>query len=392
MVDLMSISNNKVGIFRLKFPQISETFIVSQVLHLDRYSPFFIVQSKLNKIEFPYSALSDADFLKIRQRWMTITRSTSYFKKDPRVKGLKIIHAHFGPDGVYALKLAKDLGIPLVTSFHGYDITSHDICFKNIHGFLSGDYYNFRSVLRDRGDAFIAVSKFIRDRLILKGFSSEKIYQHYIGVDTTKFCPLPLSVTERDGSYILNVARHVPKKGVDVLLRAFARITETHPHINLLQVGTGPLTQSLMTLATELGIDGRVQFLGAQPHDTVLHLMQRALIFALPSQTAESGDSEALGIVFNEASACAIPIVSTWHGGIPEAVLHGETGLLAHEGDEKLLAEHLNTLLSDKSLAIEFGRRGREYVCDCYDLKKQTKLLEIIYDEIISKYYDGYKK
>ncbi len=142
------------------------------------------------------------------------------------------------------------------------------------------------------------------------------------------------------------------------------------------------MTAGLNALATALGINNCVRFLGAQPHETVLNLMRGAEIFALPSQTAKNGDSEALGIVFNEASACGVPIVSTWHGGIPEAVLDGETGFLVPERDDAALAEKLDTLLSDRALGEKMGQRGREFVCEVFDIRKQTVKLEGIYDSL----------
>lgn len=110
--------------------------------------------------------------------------------------------------------------------------------------------------------------------------------------------------------------------------------------------------------------------------------MQMAEVFCLPSRTAASGDSEGLGIVFNEASACALPVVATRHGGIPEAVLHGETGLLVPEGDAPALATALDAVLSDRSLGARLGHRGREYVRERFDARRQGARLETIYDAV----------
>jgi glycosyltransferase involved in cell wall biosynthesis len=111
--------------------------------------------------------------------------------------------------------------------------------------------------------------------------------------------------------------------------------------------------------------------------------MQRAPIVALTSRSARNGDAEALGLVLNEASACECAIVATEHGGIPEAVRHGETGLLAPENDDGAIAEHINTLLDDAGLARRMGTRGREFVCDSFDIRKQTALLEDVYDSAL---------
>lgn len=152
----------------------------------------------------------------------------------------------------------------------------------------------------------------------------------------------------------------------------------------LIQVGTGPLTDNLLVLAEVLGIKNRVRFLGSQSHAQVLRLMQQAEIFALPSQTAKNGDCEGLPIVIKEASACGLPVVATWHSGIPEAVLDGETGFLVAERDDKSLAEKLDFLLSDRTLSQKMGQRGRELICDMFDISKQTRKLEAIYDSLLS--------
>jgi colanic acid/amylovoran biosynthesis glycosyltransferase len=277
------------------------------------------------------------------------------------------------------MPLARRLRIPLIVTFHGGDCTV-----ARRHLWLSGKLYNYHFLLQEEklkkeATLFLAVSGFLRGRLLDKGYPERKVRMHYIGVDTEKFRP---AEHVSDDPYILCVGRHVAKKGIDVLLRAFSGLAKRHPALSLLQVGGGPLAGALHSLADTLGIAGRVRFLGAQPHDRIIELMRGARVFALPSQTAEDGDSEALGIVFNEASACGIPVVATRHGGIPEAVLDGETGFLVTEKDEVALAERLEELLSDAALARRMGRRGREYACEAFDLRTQTHLLERIYDEV----------
>ena len=163
-------------------------------------------------------------------------------------------------------------------------------------------------------------------------------------------------------------------------MRAFASIAVKHPSVTLLQVGQGALTAKLQTLTKQLGIDKRVRFLGAQPHKTVLQLMQKAEIFALPSQIAKSGECEGLPIVILEASACGVPVVSTYHSGIPEAVIDGETGFLVSEKDHKSLAEKLDMLLRDRALGKKMGQQGRELINERFDIRKQTSKLEAIYD------------
>ena len=366
-----------IGIYVRTFPRISEAFILEQAQGMMRYEPTFIATTLLK--ETPFKSVSINDSFKIKQIIHLLTRSPNLFENSNLFKKLSLIHAHFGPDGVYAMALAEKLKIPFLVTFHGYDITISRKAVWRTGKLLYYQLILHEEELKQKSSAFIAVSSFIRDQLIEKGYSEEKVILHYIGVDTAKFSPARKKADER---YVLCVGRHTQKKGIDTLLRAFARIASKHPNVVLKQIGVGSLTESLKGLAKSLGIEHRVQFLGAQPHETVLKLMHGAEIFALASQTAENGDCEGLPIVLNEASACGLPVVSTWHSGIPEAVLDGETGFLVSEKDDKALAEKLDILLCDRALGEKMGRRGREFVCEVFDIHKQTSKLETIYDSI----------
>lgn len=369
----------KIGIYVRAFPRISEAFIVEQAHAMMGYEPTFIATTLLNETPFQSVSLSRNDFFGIKQNLHLLTRFPYLFRQIDILEELALIHAHFGPDGVYAMALAEKLKIPFLVTFHGYDITLERTAIWRTGKLFYYQLLFHEEELKRKASAFIAVSHFIRTKLLEKGYPEEKVIQHYIGVDTAKFSSSP---KKSDKRYILCVGRHTQKKGIDTLLRAFARIAKKYPSVSLIQVGTGPMTASLNALATVLGINNRVRFLGAQPHETVLNLMRGAEIFALPSQTANNGDSEALGIVFNEASACGVPIVSTWHGGIPEAVVDGETGFLVPERDDAALAEKLDTLLFDRALGEKMGQRGREFVCEVFDIRKQTIKLEGIYDSL----------
>lgn len=366
-----------IGVFRTVFPAPYETFIQEQVAALRRFEPHMVVREHLapggGRVHAPSAAW--------KRRLWTLTRWPGAFPLR-ELRGLRLLHAHFGLDAVMALPLSRRLGIPLVTTFHGSDVTTDRTRFARSRKPTQRWFAARESELIREGAAFVAVSRFVEQKLLACGYPPDKVRQIYIGIDLERFVPAP----RRDGPrYVLCVARHTFKKGLDTLIRAWARIAARHPDVELWQVGEGGLTPLYVRLAQELGVGERMRFLGVRSHDEVLGLMQQAEVFVLPSQTAEDGDSEALGIVFNEASACCVPVVSTWHGGIPEAVLHGETGLLCQERDDTALAEHIDLLLRDRALALRLGRRGREYVCEMFDIRKQTPKLEALYDEVMTR-------
>ncbi len=370
-----------IGIYLRTFPRISEAFVIEQGNHLHQYEPTFVTNTLLKSTSLPHIALSQDDKFKLRQINYLLTQNPDLFRNHwSNFNNLSLIHAHFGPNGVYAMPLAEKLKIPLVVTFHGYDITLTRKAIWRTGKLLYYQFLFHEQKLKRKASVFIAVSQFIQHKLIEQGYPQEKIIQHYIGVDTVKFSPVFQQADER---YILCVGRHTEKKGIATLLRAFARIAAKHLDVTLLQVGHGSLTGKLQTLAKQLGIDRRVRFLGAQPHEKVLQLMQQAEIFALASQTAKSGECEGLPIVILEASACAVPVVSTYHSGICEAVINGETGFLVSEKDDRCLAQKLDILLSDRSLGKKMGEQGRELINERFDIRQQTAKLEAIYHSLI---------
>ena len=370
-----------IGIYLRTFPRISEAFVIEQAHHLQECQPTFVANTLLQPTSLPHIALSQNDKFKLKQINYILTRNPDLFRNHGlALSSLSLIHAHFGPNGVYAIPLAEKLKIPLVVTFHGYDITLTRKAIWRTGKLLYYQFLFHEAELKKKAACFIAVSKFIRNKLIKQGYPPEKIIQHYIGVDTFKFSPVAQKADDR---YILCVGRHTEKKGIGTLLRAFAHIAAKHPDVTLIQVGRGALTRKLQTLTKQLGIDHRVCFLGAQPHERVLQLMQQAEIFALPSQTAKSGECEGLPIVILEASACGIPVVSTYHSGIPEAVIDGETGFLVSEKDQHSLATKLDILLRDRALGKKMGQQGRKLICAEFDLHRQTLKLEAIYDSLI---------
>lgn len=372
----------QVGIFRTVYPLLSETFITEQAKALCDFQPVMVTRDLVGP-----SPIQDATQVlgRLRKLVWTVTRSASCFEMPP-LRALTAIHAHFGPDAVMALPLAERLGVPILATFHGADITvDPQKAVGRRQRVTERLFHRYQSQLKSRGAAFIAVSDFIRDRLLAAGYPEQRVHRLYIGVDCTRFRP-PETGTPTQSRYVLCVGRHTQKKGIDKVVRAWARIESAHPDVRLVQVGAGELTSALQGLAEELGIAHRIEWLGGRPHHEVLELMQHACTFFLPSETAESGDSEALGIVFNEASACGVPVVSTQHGGIPEAIRHGVTGWLAPEGDVERLADYLGRLLSRPEEAAAMGRQGRAWVQERFDIKLQTSRLEALYRDCIAAY------
>jgi glycogen(starch) synthase len=151
--------------------------------------------------------------------------------------------------------------------------------------------------------------------------------------------------------YILAIGRHVRQKGFDVLLKAFAKCADkTH---DLLIAGDGPERAALEALASELQLGSTVRFVGSVPHSRAVELFLGCEIFVLPSR------HEPMGIVNLEAMAAGKPVIATEVGGVPELVLHEQTGLLVQPDNADALAAALRRMMQDGDLRHRLGEAGR---------------------------------
>ena len=251
-------------------------------------------------------------------------------------------------------------------------------CALAASGFGGRDYVRRKDQLKGEGSLFIAVSEFIRGRMINQGFAEENVVLHYIGIDTALFKPDPQIKRE---PVVLFVGSLREEKGCEFAIRAMAQVQFLNPEVELVILGDGPLRLSLEQLARENL--RRYRFLGTQPPNVVRSWMNRALVFCVPSVRTVSGATEAFGIVFAEAQAMHLPVVSFALGGIPEAVKHGETGLLATERNWEGLASNIQLLLQNDAMRQRMAEAGRQRVCNFFNLQKQTRLLEDLYGQVL---------
>lgn len=292
-----------------------------------------------------------------------------------------LVHCHFATDGAVAMYLAEALDIPLICTLHGYDITMKD---EHLAKELAGRIYlRRREKLWRRVAMFVPTSEYIRNRAVAAGFPADKMKVLYSGLDLAKF---ELPDVSRDPNLILFVGRLVEKKGGTYLLKAVAKVAEKHPEVDLVIIGDGPLREALEAEAKALKLNCR--FLGKlmhpEPGNSVHDWMRRARVFCGPSVEASDGNTEGVPFVFVESLALGLPAVSFDHAGIKEAVLHGETGLLAPERDLDTLSDYLLRMLRDDAFWQRCSDRGKAWVRERFDLSLLTKQLEALYCGVIS--------
>jgi glycosyltransferase involved in cell wall biosynthesis len=198
------------------------------------------------------------------------------------------------------------------------------------------------------------------------------------GVDLDRFRPQPR--WQRDEVVIGAVARLSPEKGLDVLLRAVARLAKDGQasRLRIVLAGDGPERSRLERLTSELRLEHRVRFLGEVPHEQVAAVLQSLDVFAMPST------AEGFGVAALEASAMQLPVVASDVHGIPDVVADGETGLLVPPSNVDALAAGLGRLASDASLRRRMGEAGRGFVERHYRWQDNAALMERLYEAQVS--------
>ncbi len=278
-----------------------------------------------------------------------------------------LIHAHFGRGGALALPIARALRLPLVVTFHGGDATK------------DGPYRRrlFRTIFQRRCAALqreaaliVCVADHVREALLARDFPAAKLKVIRYGVEPEADGETP---PPPERPYLLFVGRFVEKKGVAYLLEAARALESEGTAIDLVLIGDGPMAEALKFQANGLK---HARFLGWLPNPEVRRLMRSALALCVPSVAAHTGDAEGLPNVVLEAMACAVPVIGSEAGGIPEAVEHGRTGFLVPQADPRAIADAVGRLLADPALRRRMGDAARSAASSRFSAVAQSRLLE----------------
>lgn len=326
-----------------------------------------------NLLKNPSATLSSLNFIKYSKQALSLHllhQITPHLNK----QAYDIVQCHFGYSGLKSLML-RQFGLlqgKLVTTFHGVDISS-DIQRKGKH------IYN---QLFDQGDLFLPISEHWKNKLIQLGCNENKIFVHRMGIDCSNFSFVSRQSSENESVKLLTVSRLIEKKGVEFGIRAVAELARANYKIQYNIVGDGPLREQLRQLVQELNVSHIVTLLGWRQKSDVVKMLKDSDIFLAPSVTSYDGDQEGIPVALIEAMATGLPVVSTFHSGIPELVENEISGYLVPERDVDSLAERIGQLVQNPKMRIGMGRSGHLHVLDHYDIEKLNDRLVQIYREL----------
>lgn len=263
---------------------------------------------------------------------------------------------------------------PVVVSFHGADVMERE----DRPGYVD----KLRALLQEL-PLVMARSESLKLRLVELGCAAEKIRLNRTGIPMEVFPLVERELPENGAWRFVQACRLIEKKGLDVALRAFARFREEWPEAKFAIAGEGPLLGDLEKLVGGLGLEGAVEFVGFLSPEELNALYARSHFFVHPSQVTADGNQEGVPNSMLEAMATGLPVLATLHGGIPEAVTDGQSGVLVEERDEDGLVAGMKGMASDVEWWQATGRAAAIEVREKFEQGAQIAALEAIYDEAV---------
>jgi len=228
-------------------------------------------------------------------------------------------------------------------------------------------------------------SESLRRAVVGLGCDPKKIEIQRTGIPSEEF-PFRDRAVPKNGEWqLVQAGRLIEKKGLPVTLRAFSAFLKKHPNAMLTIAGEGPLLLELRRFVDELGITDRVSFTGFISQEQLREIYYRSHIFLHPSQTGRDGNQEGIPNSMLEAMATGLPVFATEHGGIPEAIENGVSGLLVPERDDEALARAMLNAVQDPGLLSRIGPMGADAVRKKFDRQQQVQRLEEIYLRMIAR-------
>jgi glycosyltransferase involved in cell wall biosynthesis len=380
------ISKPVVACYCATFLKPEMLHIYRQITSLRRVEPFVIAQKREEAVRYPFDRIAvvgkpATHFA--RRFWFKQMRDAPWQVSPAEVRKLtrilaevkaELLHIYFGHIGVHLLPLIRAWPKPSVVSFHGADVM------------VDLDKPAFRTATQEMLEAVRLVlvrSESLGRALINIGCPAGKIRLQHTGIPVDDI-PFRKRVWPDKGAWkFVQASRLIEKKGLRVSLRAFAKFAEQHPAATFTIAGEGPLRSELGRVAAELGVADKVFFPGFISQNQLRELFYQSHIFLHPSEVGGDGNQEGVPNSMLEAMASGLPVFATEHGGIPEAIENGRSGILVPERDDAALALVLLERTANPDGLAAIAHNGAEVVRKYFEQTGQTRQLEDYYFEAI---------
>ncbi len=369
------------------------TFLKPEMLHiyrqitaLTRVQPVVITQKREEAERFPFGSVEIVGkpvthFL--RRFWFKQVRSAPWQLSTGEVNSLRevldrdnaaLLHIYFGHIAAHLLPLIRSWPHPVVVSFHGADVM------------VDMEKRAYRAATAKMLEAVRLVlvrSESLGKALLKLGCPPEKIRVQRTGIPVSHI-PFRSREWPTDGAWhFVQACRLIEKKGLRTSMRTFADFAAKYPRSKFTIAGEGPLLEELQHTARELGLAEKISFPGFISQRELRDLFYEAHIFLHPSETSSDGNQEGVPNSMLEAMASGLPVFATTHGGIPEAIENGVSGVLIRERDHAALSRALLAAAEQPLVLTGLAERGAAAVSEKFEQGAQVRLLENYYFEAL---------
>lgn len=353
-------------------PDRESTFIKNQIRYLkpehilySGYKPYLV----LSKSILPF-ALKLELVKKIIKNILPYIYSSLYnysLNKHCKENNYNVVLCNYGPQASNVVDIFKNNNISFFVHFHGYDASV-----KKTLEIFHTKYQN----LFKKCDGIISVSQDMSERLVKLGAKPEKIFLIPYGVDITLF---KKSNPAQAPKVLIFIGRFTEKKSPENLLKAFRIAKNEVNDAKLIMIGEGELQVEVLECIEKLNLSDSVEMHKWLPQEELCEYLYNSRAYIQHSIVAKNGDSEGTPNSILEAAACGLPVISTYHAGIKEAVIHNKTGFLVNEGDWQKMGNYMVELLKNPEKAKLMGAEGRKHIEINYSLEQQSnKLLNLL--------------
>jgi len=356
--------------------------IYRQITALERVRPIVLAQKRENAKMFPFDRVYTVGkpathFLRrfwnrqlMDAPWQISRMELDSLRQILDKSDAKLLHIYFGHIAVHLLPLIRAWPRPTIVSFHGADVLvdMHKPAYRRATEEMLGAVKHV-----------LVRSDSLRRAVVELGCDPKKIDIFRTGIPLRQFPFRERKPAEEGRWKLLQACRLIEKKGLATSVRAFAEFSSRYPAATLTIAGEGPLFEDLQAQARALKIDQRIFFPGFVSQEKLRELFYESHIFLHPSETGRDGNQEGVPNSMLEAMATGLPVFATNHGGIPEAIEHGRSGLLVNERDHSALARALIDTVQDPPRLAKLGLMASQSVAEKFDQHAQVRRLEEIY-------------